>query len=83
MHAQFGLGKMVHYYPLQAETIPAHWRWLLELSEKELHDTWMPVRESADRYRLICVGADRAKPIIIPSMPVRPESVNVDQYRAR
>jgi hypothetical protein len=83
MHAQFSLGKMVHYYPLQPETIPAHWRWLLKLSEKELHDIWMPVRESADRYRLICVGADRAKPIIIPSMPVRPESVNVDQYRAR
>ncbi len=53
-----------------------------ELSEDELHDTWMHVRESADHYRLLCVGADRAKPIVMPSRPACPESVNVDQYRA-
>ncbi|MFC1935180.1 hypothetical protein ACFLX9_00170 [Chloroflexota bacterium] len=81
-HARFSLGKMKHYHPLKPETVAPQWRWLMDLSEKELNDIWMPVRESADRYQLICVGADRAKPVIIPSSPVCPESVNVDQYRS-
>ena len=54
----------------------------MDLSERERNEITMPVRESADRYQLICAGADRAKPMIMPSMPVRPESVNADQYRA-
>ena len=80
--AEYSLGRMIHYYPLQGKEIPEEWRWMQELSEQELHDTWMPVRENADHYQLLCVGADRAKPIIIPSRPACPESVNVDQYRA-
>jgi len=43
-----------------------------EKSEQELHDILMPVRENADHYRLICVGADLAKPIVIPSRPACP-----------
>ena len=80
-HAVHTLDKMKHYRPMKAETVAPEWRYLMDLSEAELNDIRMPVRESADRYQLICVGADRAKPMVMPSMPVRPESVNADQYR--
>ena len=80
--AEYSLGRMVHYYPLEGKPLPEKWQWLQELSERELHDTWVPVRESADDYVLLCVGADRAKPIVIPSRPACPQSVCVDPYRA-
>ena len=80
--AEYSLGRMIHYYPIKGKILPPEWRWMQEKSEQELHDIFMPVRENADHYRLICVGADRAKPIVIPSRPACPESVSVDQYRA-
>ena len=80
--AQYSLGRMVHYYPLEGKPLPEEWQWLQDLSEQELHDTWVPVRENADDYVLLCVGADRAKPIVIPSRPACPQSVCVDPYRA-
>lgn len=81
-HAKFNLGKMMHHHPAEEKTINPEWRWLVNLSEKERDDIIMPVRESADRYQLICAGAGRAKPMIIPSKKVIPQSVQVDQYRA-
>lgn len=81
-HAQFSLGKLKHYHPLREDTIAPDWRWLLDKSQEELDEMVVPVRHSADRYQLICAGADRAKPMIMPSSPVRPVSVSVDQYRA-
>ena len=80
--AEYSLGRMVHYYPIEGKTLPEEWRWMQDLSQEELHDTWVPVRENADDYVLICVGADRAKPIVIPSRPACPQSVCVDPYRA-
>jgi hypothetical protein len=41
-----------------------------------------PVVERADRYDLLCVGADRAKFQIMPAGPFTPSSENIDQYRA-
>jgi hypothetical protein len=81
-HAKFTLGKMIHYHPLNAETVDPQWRWLVNLSEKERDEILMPIRESPERYQLICVGGDRAKPLVIPSKKVPPQSVNVDRYRA-
>ena len=81
-HARSTLGKMTHFEPLlNKEKVDPQWRWLVDLSERERDEISMPIRESADRYHLICVGADRAKPLIIPSKDVPPQSVNVDQYR--
>ena len=80
-HAVYSLGKMQHYHPLREDKVAPQWRHLPELSEQELEEMTVPVRQSADRYQLICVGADRAKPMVIPSNPVRPESVGVDQYK--
>ena len=82
-HARFSLGKMKHYHPLKEDTISPSWRWLLDKSEEELDEMAVPVRQSAGRYQLICAGADRAKPMIIPSSPIRPVSANVDHYRSR
>ncbi len=79
--AEYSLGRMVHYYPLENKVLPEEWRWLQNLSEEELHDTWLPVRENADHYVLLCLGADRAKPIVIPSRPACPQSVCIDPYR--
>ena len=80
-HAKMGLGKLIHHH-LKKEIISPQWQWVLELSEQERDEIVKPVRESAERYQLICVGADRNKPMIIPSAyPSRPVSVNADQYR--
>ena len=81
-HARFSLGKMMHFDPLRnAEKVDPQWRWLMELSERERDEIIMPIRESAERYQLICVGADRVKPLVIPNKDVPPQLVNVDQYR--
>ena len=72
---------MAHYHPFRAERVAPQWRWLMKLTEKELDELWLPVRESPDRYQLICVGADRAKFQIMPSGPFNPSSENIDQYR--
>lgn len=82
-HATHNLGKLMHYQPLKADTVAPQWKWLMGLPEKDRNEIVMPVRESADRYRILVVGADRAKPMVIPSMPIRPVSVNIDQYRPK
>ena len=80
-HAKFSLGKMMITRPLQPETVAPQWRWLLDLSEKERDEILMPIRESPDRYQIICVGGSRSKIVIMPSHPGRHESAKVDQYR--
>jgi hypothetical protein len=40
----------------------------------------VPVLESADRYDILVVGADRAKTMVMPSGPSS-VTVGVDEYR--
>jgi hypothetical protein len=81
-HANASLGKMTQYMPLKGEArVAAHWRWLESLSEKERLEITVPVLESADRYDVLVVGADRAKTLVMPSGP-GPVTVGIDEWRA-
>ena len=82
MHANASLGKMTQYMPLVEKEIrvAAHWRWIKSLSEQELLDVTVPVLESADRWDILVVGADRAKTLVMPSGPSA-ATVGVDQFR--
>ena len=72
---------MIQYTPLEGEArVAANWKWLEELTEEERLKINMPVLESADRYDILVVGADRAKTAVMPSGP-SPATVGVDQYR--
>ena len=51
-----------------------------DLTEKERLEVTVPVLESAERYDILVVGADRAKNLVIPSGP-SPVTVGVDEYR--
>jgi hypothetical protein len=82
MHANASLGKMIQYMPLEGEErVAANWKWLEGLTEQERLDTTVPVLESADRYYIVVVGADRAKTLVMPTGP-SPATIGVDQYRA-
>ena len=82
MHANASLGKMIQYMPLEGEErVAANWKWLESLSEQERLDITVPVLESADRYYIVVVGADRAKTLVMPTGP-SPATVGIDQYRA-
>ena len=81
MHANTSLGKMTQYVPLEGEArIAAHRKWMNDLTEKERLEVTVPVLESAERYGILVVGADRAKNLVIPSGPC-PVTVGVDEYR--
>ncbi|MBI2988138.1 MAG: hypothetical protein HYY45_15340 [Deltaproteobacteria bacterium] len=85
-HARKSMLQMLAYVPLRTTEgdlrwLPRHWRWLRDLSDKELDEIIEPVLDRADRYDLLCVGADRAKFQIMPSGPFSPSSENIDQYR--
>ncbi len=82
-HACFSQARMAAYRPSWRNRLTPEWSYLLDLTDEQLDKLWVPVRESADRYQLICVGADRAKPMVMPSMPIRPSSEGVDQYRPK
>ncbi len=69
-HACFSQARMAAYRPSWRNRLTAEWSYLLDLTDEQLDKLWVPVRESADRYQLICVGADRAKPMVMPSMPI-------------
>jgi len=48
------------------EKVKMAWKWLYELSPTEQEQVILPVQESADRYYIICVGAnDRGKDLVI------------------
>jgi hypothetical protein len=82
MHANHSLGKMIQYLPLtESARVAPQWKWLESLTEKERLDIQVPVLESADKYDILVVGADRAKTMVIPTGP-SPFTVGVDQYRA-
>ena len=82
MHANHSLGKMIQYLPLtESARVAPQWKWLENLTEQERNDIQVPVLESADKYDILVVGADRAKTMVIPTGP-SPATVGVDQYRA-
>ena len=79
-NANASLGKMIEYMPLEGEArVAANWKWLEKLTEQERLEMTVPVLESADRYYIVVVGADRAKTLIMPSGP-SPATVGIDQY---
>jgi hypothetical protein len=81
-HANASLGKMIQYMPLKGEArVAANWRWLENLTEEQRLNITVPVLESASRYHIVVVGADRAKTLVMPGGP-SPVTVGVDQYRA-
>ena len=81
-HANGSLGKMIQYMPLtETARVAPQWKWMERLTEQERLDITVPVLESADRYDILVVGADRAKTMVIPSGP-GPATVGVDQYMA-
>ncbi len=80
LHANGSLGKMIQYMPLEGEArVAANWKWLENLTEEERLKINIPVLESADRYDILVVGADRAKSEVMP-IGHSPETVVVDQY---
>ena len=86
-HARKSLLHTLAYIPLRSTKgdlrwLPRQWHWVRDLSDKELDEIIEPVVERADRYDLLCVGADRAKFQIMPGGPFSPSSENIDQYRA-
>jgi hypothetical protein len=86
-HARKSLLHTLAYIPMRSTKgdlrwLPRQWHWLRDLSDKELDQIIEPVVERADRYDLLCVGADRAKFQIMPAGPFTPSSENIDQYRA-
>jgi hypothetical protein len=73
---------MIQYMPLKGEArVAANWKWLENHSEEERLNITVPVLESADRYDIVVVGADRAKTLVMPTGPGS-VTVGVDQYRA-
>jgi hypothetical protein len=86
-HARKSLLHTLAYVPLRSTEgdlrwLPRHWRWLRDLSDKELDQILEPVVDRADRYDLFCVGADRAKFQIMPGGPSAPSLESIDPYRA-
>jgi hypothetical protein len=86
-HARKSLLHTLAYIPMRSTKgdlrwLPRQWHWLRDLSDQELDQIIEPVVERADRYDLLCVGADRAKFQIMPGGPFTPSSENIDQYRA-
>lgn len=53
------------------------WKWLYDLSPREQEEMLLPLRESPDRYHIVCVGAnDRAKDLVFGVSP--PATVAID-----
>ena len=81
-NANASLGKMIQYMPLEGEArVAANWKWLEGLTEEQRLNTTVPLLESADRFFIVVVGADRAKTLVMPSGP-SPATVGIDQYMA-
>lgn len=80
-HANMSLGKMIQYMPLKGEArVAANWKWLENLTEEQRLNINVPVLESADRYFILVVGADRAKTLVMPSGP-SPATVGIDPFK--
>ncbi len=80
-NANHSLGKMIQYMPLEGEArVGQQWKWLEQLTEKERLDIQMPILESAERWQIVVVGADRAKTAVMPTSEGT-ATVSIDQYR--
>ena len=72
---------MIQYMPLEGEArAAARWKWLEVLTEDERLKIHVPVLESADRYDILVVSANRAKTAVMQSGP-SPVTVGIDQYK--
>jgi hypothetical protein len=79
-HAVGSLGRMIEYMPLKGEArVTEEWKWLENLSKKQLLEININVMDSADDVYIVVVGADRAKTAVFPSGPA-PVTEGVDQY---
>ncbi len=78
-HANQSLGKMIHYMPIDDARVGSQWRWLESLTERERLDITVPLLESADRWYVVVVGADRAKTLVMPTGEGA-ATVGVDQF---
>jgi hypothetical protein len=74
------LGRMIEYMPLKGEArVTEQWKWLENLSKKQLLEINVNVLDSADDVYIVVVGADRAKTAVFPSGPA-PVTEGIDQY---
>ena len=79
-NANHSLGKMIQFMPLEGEArVAANWKWLESHTEQERLNMTVPLLESADRFYILVIGADRAKTLVMPSGP-SPATVGIDQY---
>ena len=79
-NANHSLGKMIQFMPLEGEArVAANWKWLESHTEQERLNMTVPLLESADRFYVLVIGADRAKTLVMPSGP-SPATVGIDQY---
>ncbi len=80
-HAKNSLGKMIQYTPIKGEArIAAAWRWLENLTEQEILDIEVSVLDSPEDWKIVVVGADRAKTCVMPTTD-NIATVGIDQYR--
>ena len=80
LHANASLGKMTQFMPVEDKGTRVAADLRESLSEQELLDKMVPVLDSADRYDILVVGADRAKTLVMPTGPSA-ETVGVDEFR--
>ncbi|MDP6667798.1 MAG: hypothetical protein QF357_10450 [Dehalococcoidia bacterium] len=79
-HAVGSLGRMIEYMPLKGEArVTEEWKWLENLTKKQLLEISINVMDSADDCYIVVVGADRAKTAVFPSGPA-PVTEGIDQY---
>ncbi len=79
-HAVGSLGRMIEYMPLKGEArVAEEWKWLENLTKKQLLEININVMDSADDCYIVVVGADRAKTAVFPSGPA-PVTEGIDQY---
>ncbi len=82
INANHSLGKMIQYTPLKGEArISPMWRWLEDLTEKERLEIEVPLVDGPDKWKIVVVGADRAKTAVMP-IGDGVQTVGIDQYRA-
>ena len=79
-HARASVGKLIQYMPLEGEArVHDHWKWLENLTEKQLLEITVPIMNDPDDCYILVVGADRAKTSVFPAGPA-PVTEGIDQY---
>ena len=75
-HAQKPARQLINSFNVP-DKVRVAWKWLYDLSPTEQEGVILPVQESADRYFIVCVGAnDRAKDLIFGTNT--PSTVEID-----